>query len=171
MTIVNHINEQSGIQNATVVGDKLTVTFSEKAKIKRWGFLAVALVDVGAGMVAALDIIPKNGGTRVNGSVSGGLDTAGGTISTGATDVSAGTGLYHEPIISQALGGGTGVNQDGGQLVVLPGDTAVIEVTDAADTAGASVIYWIEYEVSSFSLGRDDKGEAGATGAYTKKVS
>lgn len=135
------------VGSAASTGDKLTASWPYPVHVVRWGVTAVTIMDVGAGAVIACDIIPAAGGTRVNGSVSSGFDVAGGTISTGSTDVAAGTFVYHEPKhdVSGGVSPGTGVASRGGQLRVEPGDTLVLEVTDAADTANTTSVFWVEY--------------------------
>ena len=121
-------------------GDKFTFTPGGPVNIVRWGVIADALIDVGAGAVFTLDYRPTAGSDtgRVNGSTSAGDDTAGGSLSTGTTDVAAGKGIYRE------------VNQVPGPFKLAPGEQAVFEVTDAADTAGTGFVF-IEYEVEGFT--------------------
>jgi hypothetical protein len=120
----------------TTAADTVYVTPATPIKIVRWGLVVTSLLDVGAGFAAAMDFRPTAGSDtdRVNGAVASGIDTAGGTITTTA-DVAAGDGLYHE--LSQPL-------------EVLPGEQVVIQITDAADTAGTG-LFWVEYEEEPFA--------------------
>lgn len=101
-------------------GDKFTYTPSRPCRLIRWGFLADALVDVGAGAIVAMDrrVLTNDDTGRVDG--------AGGTISTGTTDVAKGFSLYHEC---------------SPPLDLNFGDQLVFEVTNAADTAGTGIVF------------------------------
>lgn len=145
----------------TTTGDKFTFSPAMPVNIVRWGVIADALIDVGAGMVIALDHRPLFGSDtgRVDGATAAGVDTAGGTLSTGTTDVPAGKGIYRE------------VNQVPGPFKLDVGEQAVFQVTDAADTAGTGFLF-VEYEVEGFN------GDPGMTvaqgnriGNMTKKLS
>jgi hypothetical protein len=122
--------------NFAAAADTVYITPATPIKIVRWGLVVTSLLDVGAGFIAALDFRPTAGSDtdRVNGSVAAGVDTAGGTITTTA-DVAAGAGLYHE--LSTPL-------------EILPGEQGVIQITDAADTAGTG-LFWVEYEEEPFA--------------------
>ena len=128
-----HLTEVSAQVSFTSTGDKLVFTPGRPINVIRWGLVADALIDVGAGMIVACDFRPTAGSdaSRTNGSVSSGVDTAGGTISTSTTDVAAGAGLFHDVVAA-------------GYFQVNPGEQIVIEVTDAADTAGTGYVF-IEY--------------------------
>jgi len=139
--------------------DKLLFSAPFPCFIVRWGVLARAAI-TGGTMDATLDIIPKGGGTRVNGSVSGGFDVAGGSMTD--FNVPVGTAVYHEPKhdVRGIVSPGTGVKSRGGQLRLEPGDTAVVEVTGAG-TGGAGSVYFIEY-------GADDAFNAAKDTGYVK---
>lgn len=145
----------------TTTGDKFTFSPAVPVNIVRWGVIADALIDVGAGMVIALDHRVTFGSDtgRVNGATSAGKDTAGGTLSTGTTDVAQGKGLYRE------------VNQVPGPFKLAPGEQAVFEVTDAADTAGTGFL-WLEYEVEGFAgTGETTVAAGNRLANMTKKTS
>ncbi len=121
---------ESAIVALNSTGDKFTFTPGQPVDIIRWGIVPTTLLDLGVGFTGALDFRPTAGSdaSRVNGSVAGGVDTAGGTI-TRTADVALGAGVYHN--LSSPL-------------EVDPGEEVVFEVTDAADTSGDGVIF-IEY--------------------------
>lgn len=123
----------------TTAADKGTFAPARPVNIVRWGIIVTTLLDVGAGAVFALDFRPTIGSDtgRVDGAVSAGVDTAGGTITTGTTDVAVGKGLYHD------------VNPP---LKVDPGEQVVFQAVDAPDTGGAGFLF-IEYEEEGFSGG------------------
>lgn len=156
-----HLTEVSAQVDFTTTGDKFELTPGRPVTVIRWGVIANALIDVGAGMVVAMDFRPTIGSdaSRVNGSVAAGVDTAGGTLSTSTTDVAAGTGIYHNVVVA-----------DGFQID--PGESAVFEVTDAADTAGTGYIF-VEYVEAPFQ-GEGATGVANAANRIanmTKKAS
>ena len=144
---INHVQRELAGVDFTTTGDKWVLTPARPINIIRWGIVADALIDVGAGMVVALDFRPTAGSDsgRVNGATSSGRDTAGGTLSTGTTDVAAGSGSYRDlvPVAASGLSA-TGTGEYGG-FQVDPGEQAVFEVTDAADTAGSSGVLFVEY--------------------------
>lgn len=124
----------------TATGDKFIFTPALPADVYRWGIITNALLDVGAGFVAALDHRPTAGSdtNRVE------KDTI--TVS---ADVAAGQVVYSQAIGADADGE---VGEDGtvryvaptGPVEVNPGEELVIEVTNAADTAGTGYVF-IEY--------------------------
>lgn len=140
----------SGQVALTTTGDKFIFTPAAPCYITRWGVIADALIDVGAGMILAGDhrIDAGTDTGRVNGSVSSGVDTAGGTLSTSTTDVPQGNGLYHT--LSSPF-------------LVVPGEQFVIECTDAADTAGTGLLF-IEYAEAAF------QGDSGLTSRLTNPL-
>lgn len=148
MTAYNNDVDQIQASGDASAADKLTFRAPFDCLIQRWGVIAGTAITGGA-MDVALDIIPRAGGTRVNGSVSGGFDVAGGSMTN--IDVALGTMKYHEPKFdpSGAVSPGTGVNRFGNQLMLKAGDTAVIEVTGAG-TGGANSAFFIEYRSLQF---------------------
>lgn len=146
-------NIATAVADATAA-DKLRFAAPFSCFVVRWGVIAGTAI-TGGTMDAALDVIPKSGGTRVNGSVSGGFDVAGGSMTN--IDVAVGTAKYHEPKhdVSGGVSPGTGVKSRGGQLRLDPGDIAVLEVTGAG-TGGANSTYFIEYsQDDAFNAERD----------------
>ena len=122
----------------TTAADKGTFAPARPVNIVRWGIIVTTLLDVGAGAVFSLDFRPTIGSNtgRVVGSVSGGVDTAGGSITLSA-DVAVGKGVYHD------------VNPP---LKVNPGEQVVVDASDAPDTGGAGYLFF-EYEEEGFSGG------------------
>ena len=156
-----HLTEVSGQVTFTTTGDKFEFTPGRPVNVIRWGIIANALIDVGAGMIVTMDFRPTVGSdaSRVNGSVASGVDTAGGTLSTSTTDVAAGDGIYHDVVAANGF-------------QIDPGESAVFEVTDAADTAGTGYIF-VEYEELPFQ-GAGAAGVAGDSNRVfhmTKKAS
>lgn len=139
----------------TATGDKAVFTPPCPVLVTRWGYVARSLLDVGAGAVFTCDWRPTAGSdtNRVNGSTTGTptfahsehADLGGGSISTSTTDSAAGTGRYH-PIRTTT----NVVDSIPGPLPVYPGEELVFECTDAADTAGLDIQFFVEYEQRPF---------------------
>lgn len=136
---VQHRTEVSAQIAVNSTGDKMTFTPGIPVNIVRWGIIADALIDVGAGMTIKADLRPTAG------SDSGRGDGDMGDI-TVTTDIAQGDGVYTEEVATPAS---TAVGAKG---LVDPGEQVVFQVTDAADTAGTGIIF-IEYEAEGFSGG------------------
>lgn len=123
--------------NMLTTGDKFAYAPAAPIAIFKWGVLANALIDVGAGMILTMDkrVTIGSDTNRVTGSTSSGVDTAGGSLSTSTTDISQGKGIYR--VLSQPL-------------IIVPGYEVVVQVSDAADTAGTGYI-WFEYASLPFA--------------------
>ena len=123
-------------------GDKYTFTPVMPIDVKRWGFIADVLVDVGAGLTVAMDHRPTAGSDtgRVE------VDTIVRT-----SDVAAGKGLVTEvvlPVSQVTAEDGSLRDVSGtGPFQVDPGEQLVFEVTDAADTAGTGLFFLEYYEL------------------------
>lgn len=125
----------------TSTGDKYIFTPANPIDVYRWGLITNALLDVGAGFVLALDFRPTAGSDTNRVEMS--------TISTGTTDVAAGKMVYNQAIGADNDGE---TAEDGtlrnvaptGPIECDPGEELVIEVTNAADTAGTGYVF-IEY--------------------------
>lgn len=124
--IFDRKTEVSDQVDLTSTGDKLVWTPGTPVNIIRWGIIADALIDVGAGMTVKMDHRPTAGSdsSRTDGTPS----TAVNLVT--AVDVAAGKGIYVD--LSEAF-------------EVDPGEEVVFQVTDAPDTAGTGVIF-IEYD-------------------------
>lgn len=106
--------EYGAQDNATATGDGMIFTPAQPIDVYRFIIIADALIDVGAGMVVTLDHRPTAGS-----------DTSRVTIATMtiSADIAAGAGAY--------------VTMDADEpFEVNPGEELVVEVTNAADTAG-----------------------------------
>ena len=137
----------------TSTGDKFYILPAAPIDVYRFGLITQDLLDVGAQFTLPLD-------HRVlAGSDVGRTEVA--TLSTGTVDVAAGKVVYKDVILPVAeatqaghlssLSPGTKQNVGPtGPLHVRPGEEVVIEVTDAADTAGTGRV-WIEYAAQGFA--------------------
>lgn len=103
----------------TSTGDKYTFTPSTVVEVVRWGIVADALLDVGAGLTVAADYRPTAG------SDTGRVDADIGSVTT-AADIAQGK-VWNDELASP--------------YKLIPGEQAVFEVTDAADTAGTGILY------------------------------
>src|SRR3990167_9607381 len=127
----------------TSTGDKFIYTPAVPIDVYRWGFVTDALLDVGVGFVIALDHRPTAG------SDTGRVEKQ---VMTFTADVAAGKVRYNEPILPVAESSVAGLGETNqlinvgpaGPFEVDPGEELVIEVTDAADTAGTGYVF-IEY--------------------------
>jgi len=130
-----YVQDAAEAYTATGTGDVLVFTPNTPVDIVRWGFIVTTTLDVGAGAAFAGDHRPTAGSdtSRVDGSISSSVDTAGGTLTVTA-DIAAGQVAYHE--MSQ-------------NLEVDPGEEFVIECTNAADTAGV-IRGFVEYVEKPF---------------------
>lgn len=125
----------------TSTGDKMVFTPSSPVNIVRWGVIADALIDVGAGMTIKADHRPTAGTdtSRGDGDVGDVTVTA---------DIAQGAGAYTEEVGTPAAG--TVADPLIAQkFEVDPGEQVVFEVTDAADTAGTGHIF-LEFELLPF---------------------
>lgn len=124
----------------TSTGDKFIFTPAKPVDIYRYGFVTNALLDVGVTFILALDWRPTAGSDTNRAEKA--------TITTGTTDQAAGKMGYRDiilPVAAATAGDGSTVNVGpDGPLEVDPGEEVVIEVTNAADTAGTGYV-WIEY--------------------------
>ncbi len=125
----------------TSTGDTIVLTPGVPIDVLRWGIVADALIDVGAGMTVSLDH-----------RVTAGSDTGRVEIDSFSqtTDIAAGAGvsrrLTDEAAATTAVDGST-VNTGGtSPYEVDPGEQLVFDVDDAADTAGTGYVF-IEYLV------------------------
>lgn len=124
----------TGLQDdATAAADGETWAPGTPVEIMRWGFIADALVDVGAGMIVKLDKT-NSAGTRDDGGV--------GSITT-TSDVAAEDGLYTENVSPLVTAHPTEPHK------LIPGERVTFQITDAADTAG-TFIPFIEYRKLPF---------------------
>ena len=124
------VSAQVNVQSST--GDKATFTFAQPVDVVGVGFIADALLDVGAGFVFKFD-------RRVTaGSDTGRGDGDVGTLTNGTTDVVAGTVIYNDLAAPVELNAG---------------DQVVFEVTNVADTAGTGFAF-IKYQRRPFVAGR-----------------
>ncbi len=117
-------------------GDKMVFTPGAPVNIIRWGVIADALIDVGAGMTIKADW------RRTAGSDSSRSDGTCGDITVTA-DISQGQGAYTEECATPATTAVKAV------FLVDPGEQVVFEVTDAADTSGTGMIF-VDYELLPF---------------------
>ncbi len=116
-------------------GDKMTFTPGCPVNIVRWGVIADALIDVGAGFTIKADWRPTAG------SDSSRSDGTCGDI-TVTSDINQGQGAYTEECATPDAGLPA-------MFLVDPGEQIVFEVTDAADTSGTGMIF-VEYELLPF---------------------
>ena len=135
-TFIMRNTEVSAQVTVNSTGDKMTFTPGRPVNIIRWGIIADALIDVGAGMTIKADFRPTAG------SDSGRGDGDVGDITT-TSDIAQGKGLFTQDLSDDA----TEV-----KFQVDPGEQVVFQVTDAADTAGTGHIF-VEYEEEGFSGG------------------
>jgi hypothetical protein len=128
-----YITETSGQVTLTSTGDKFLFASGAPIDVIRWGVLADALIDVGAGMTIKMDHRPTLGSdtSRTDGTPT----TAENLVTT--SDIAAGAGGY--------------VELDD-PFQVDPGEELVFQVTDAADTAGTGLIF-IQYRIRPFIPG------------------
>ena len=137
----HHLTEVSAEIDFTSTGDKMTFSPAQPVNIVRWGVLANALIDVGAGMIVKADHRPTAGSdaSRGDGDVGDITVTADIAQGAGAYTEECGTpaaGTVADPLIAQ-------------KFEVDPGEEVVFQVTDAADTAGTGRIF-VEYEALPF---------------------
>ncbi len=132
----NHKTEVSAQVTLNSTGDKMTFTPAFPVNIVRWGIIADALIDVGAGMTIKADWRPTAG------SDSSRSDGTCGDITVTA-DISQGQGAYTEECADPST---TAVPA---KFSVDPGEQIVFQVTDAADTAGTGILF-VEYEALPF---------------------
>ena len=138
-TFVNRATEVSAQLSMTSLGDKMTFMQAVPVNIVRWGVIANALIDVGAGFTIKGDFRPTAGSDTGRG------DGDAGDITVTA-DIAQGKGVYTEEVATPAA---TAVPT---KFKLDPGEQVVFEVTDAADTAGTGMIF-VEYELEGFSGG------------------
>ena len=124
---------------AATAEDKAIFAPARPVNIVRWGYIVTTVLG-DTTQVLAMDFIPKTGfgdlsTDRVNGAVAAGVDTAGGTITSGVA-TAVGDGHFHNVVP---------------KLQVDPGEAVVIEAT-AAPASGDYYIF-IEYEEEGFSGG------------------
>ncbi len=147
----NHRVEVSAQINVNSTGDKMTFTPGMPVNIVRWGIIADALIDVGAGMTIKADHRPTAGSDSSRGDGDVGDITVTG-------DITQGEGAYTEECASAAS---TAV---GAKFEVDPGEQVVFQVTDAADTSGTGHIF-VEYELIPFV------GDSGLTsGEFSNRI-
>jgi hypothetical protein len=112
---------QSAQVALTSTGDKFTFTPCHPVDLIGFGIIGDALIDVGAGMTVKVDKRPTAG------SDSGRGDGDIGSIVRGTdADIAAGKGLFTRFTTPKELN---------------PGEQAVVEVTNAADTAGTGIVF------------------------------
>jgi hypothetical protein len=146
VTAIEHGKSQAtamvtGVSIAST-GDKASFAPSVPVNVLRWGIIATTTF-TGAPVIT-MDFRPtiSSDTSRVTGATSGGVDTAGGTLTPGT--LAAGKQSYRN--VKQAAASGlssTGTPAATG-IQVLPGQELVAKVGTAAG-AGAGVFFW-EYE-------------------------
>lgn len=112
----------------TTTGDKATFAPGQPINVRRIAVIANALIDVGAGMTIKVDHRPTAG------SDTGRTDGIGKDLVV-AADIAQGKGEYAELPT---------------EFEVDPGEELVVQVTDAADTAGTGYVV-IEYQRKPFT--------------------
>jgi hypothetical protein len=130
MTEAYSHREESAVATLTTTGIKFTLTPAVPIDIIRWGVIANALIDVGAGMILQARKRPTAGSATGESVV--------GTLSTGTTDIAAGT-LFNDELAAP--------------VQIDPGQDFVVDATDAADTAGTGFIYAI-FRIRGFQPGQ-----------------
>ncbi len=138
-TFVNRFTEISGQIGFASLGDKLVFMQAVPVNIVRWGVIADALIDVGAGFTLKADFRPTAGSDASRGDGNAGDITV-------TADIAQGKGAYTEEVATPA------VTAVGVKFKLDPGEQIVFQVTDAADTAGTGMIF-VEYELEGFSGG------------------
>ena len=129
--------EETGQLAMDSTGDKATFSKGIPVDVIRWGVLADALIDVGAGFTMKCDKRPTMGSDASRG------DGDFGDITT-IVDIAQGAGVYTEEITATAV-----TNSVPNFNELDPGEELVFQVTDAADTAGTGIVF-IEYRVRPF---------------------
>ena len=121
---------------AATAQDKAFWAPGRPVNIVRWGYITTTVLG-DTTQVLAMDFRPtiRSDTARVNGAVAAGIDTAGGTLTSGEA-TAVGKGLFHNVVP---------------KLQVDPGEEVVIEAT-AAPASGGYLIF-IEYEEEGFSGG------------------
>ena len=124
---------------AATAQDKAIFVPARPVNIVRWGYIVTTVLG-DTTQVLAMDFIPAAGfgdlsTDRVDGAVTAGVDTAGGTITSGEA-TAVGKGHFHDVVP---------------KLKVDPGEAVVIQAT-AAPSSGDYYIF-IEYEQEAFSGG------------------
>ncbi len=138
-TFVQRHTEVSAQVAMTSLGDKMTFMQAVPVNIVRWGVIANALIDVGAGFTIKGDHRPTAGSDASRGDGDVGDVTV-------TTDIAQGKGVYTEECATPAS---PAVPT---KFLLDPGEQVVFEVTDIADTAGTGFIF-VEYEMEGFSGG------------------
>ncbi len=138
-TFEHRFTEISAQVGMTSLGDKMTFMQAVPVNIVRWGVIANALIDVGAGFTIKGDFRPTAGSDASRG------DGDVGDITVTA-DIAQGKGIYTEECATAAT---PAVPT---KFKLDPGEQVVFEVTDIADTAGTGMIF-VEYELEGFSGG------------------
>lgn len=124
---------QTALLAVDSTGDKETWAPGTPVEIIRWGVVAFALIDVGAGAIVKLDKT-NSAGTRGDGDV--------GSISVTA-DIAAQDGVYTENVSPSVTAHPTEPHR------LIPGESVTFQVTDAADTAGDGY-FFVEYRKLPF---------------------
>lgn len=152
-TLITPTGVNGGPVDFNATGDKFIYTPASKSEIYRFGFIADAAMDPDAGgFVLALDWRPTAGSDTDR------VEKA--TITRADTEtVAAGKLVYADVVIAvaQATGvDGSLVNVGpSGPLVVMPGEQAVVEVTNAVGAAATGYIF-IEVMELAFDKSDDD---------------
>ena len=122
---------------AATAEDKAVFTPARPVNIVRWGYITTVVLGDTL-QVLAMDFLPTAGEFttgRVEGAVAAGIDTAGGTPTSGEA-TAVGQGRSHNVVP---------------KLLVDPGEAVVIEAT--TPSASGSYYIFIEYEEEGFSGG------------------
>lgn len=115
------------------LGDVFSFVPGSPVEVIRWGLIADALIDVGAGMTVKADKV-NSAGTRGDGDA--------GSVTT-TSDIAAEDGIYTENVSPGVTAHPTEPHK------LIPGERIVFQVTDIADTAGDAFIF-IEYRKRPF---------------------
>lgn len=110
------VSAQIALTSAT---DVYTWTPSHPVEIIRWGLVLDALLDVGVGATVKVDKRPTAGSDTGRGDGDIGALTTTGDLAQGV--------VWNDELAAP--------------IKLLPGEQAVVEVTDAADTAGTGEVY------------------------------
>ena len=129
----NYLHFFGAQDDLTATGDGAVFAPGSPVEIIRWGIIADALIDVGAGMIVKLDKV-DSAGSRGDGDV--------GSITT-TVDIAAQDGIYTENVSPGVTAHPTEPHK------LIPGERVVVQVTDAADTAGTGFPF-IEYRKLPF---------------------
>lgn len=129
----NYHVEHTALLAVDSTGDKATFAPGSPIEVIRWGIIAFALIDVGAGVIVKADKT-NSAGTRGDGDM--------GSI-TSTSDIAAQDGIYTENVSPGVTAHPTEPHK------LIPGESLTFQVTDAADTAGDGY-FFVEYRKLPF---------------------